>query len=118
MLLHFNKGLAGAAPEAIDAAKNTAINPAVLDAFALLICAAMEPPAYPGIPGHEPDLWIYSIEKVFDLCLSLPARACPVGYPKQAERGERREQGQKGDRIDRAPGEEAAGDGAGDIGYN
>ncbi len=56
VLLHFNKGLAGAAPEAIDAAKNTAINPAVLDAFALLICAALEPPAYPGIPGHEPDL--------------------------------------------------------------
>jgi FAD/FMN-containing dehydrogenase len=56
VLLHFNKGLAGAAPEAIDGAKNTAINPAVLDAFALLICAALEPPAYPGIPGHEPDL--------------------------------------------------------------
>jgi FAD/FMN-containing dehydrogenase len=56
VVLHLNKGLAGAAPEAIDAAKNTAMNPAVLDAFALMICAAAGPPAYSGIPGHEPDL--------------------------------------------------------------
>jgi FAD/FMN-containing dehydrogenase len=54
--LHFNKGLAGAPPEAIEAARNTAMNPAVLDAFALIICGAEEPPAYPGIPGHEPNL--------------------------------------------------------------
>jgi FAD/FMN-containing dehydrogenase len=54
--LHLNKGLAGAPAEAIDAARNTAMNPAVLDAFALIICAAKGPPAYPGIPGHEPDL--------------------------------------------------------------
>jgi FAD/FMN-containing dehydrogenase len=27
-----------------------------LDAFALIISAAEGPPAYPGIPGHEPDL--------------------------------------------------------------
>jgi FAD/FMN-containing dehydrogenase len=54
--LHVNKGLAGAPAEAIDAARDTAMNPAVLDAFALLICAAEGPPAYPGIPGHEPDL--------------------------------------------------------------
>jgi FAD/FMN-containing dehydrogenase len=54
--LHLNKGLAGAPAEAIEAARDTAMNPAVLDAFALVICAAEEPPAYPGIPGHEPDL--------------------------------------------------------------
>ncbi len=54
--LHFNKGLAGAPPEAITAAKDTAMNPAVLDAFALAIIAAEGPPAYPGIAGHEPDL--------------------------------------------------------------
>ena len=53
--LHFNKGLAAAPPEALAAARDTASNPAVLDAFALLICAAEGPPAYPGIPGHEPD---------------------------------------------------------------
>jgi FAD/FMN-containing dehydrogenase len=54
--LHCNKGLAGAPAEAIDAARDTAMNPAVLDAFALIICAAEGPPAYPGISGREPDL--------------------------------------------------------------
>lgn len=54
--LHINKGLAGAPAEAIEAARDTATNPAVLDAFALIISAAQGPPAYPGIPGHEPDL--------------------------------------------------------------
>jgi FAD/FMN-containing dehydrogenase len=53
--LHVNKGLAGAPDEAIAAARNTATNPAALDAFALLIAAAEGPPAYPGILGHEPD---------------------------------------------------------------
>src|SRR5471032_1514074 len=38
--LHFNKGLAGAPPEAIAAARDTATNPAVLDAFALVIISA------------------------------------------------------------------------------
>jgi FAD/FMN-containing dehydrogenase len=54
--LHVNKGLAGAPAEEIAAARDTATNPAVLDAFALLICSAEGPPAYPGIPGREPDL--------------------------------------------------------------
>jgi FAD binding domain/Berberine and berberine like len=54
--LHVNKGLAGAPPEAIDAARNTAMNPAALDAFALAIIGAGEPPAYPGVPGHEPNV--------------------------------------------------------------
>jgi FAD/FMN-containing dehydrogenase len=53
--LHFNKGLAGARPEAIAAARDTAMNPAVVDAFALAISAAGGPPAYPGVLGHEPD---------------------------------------------------------------
>jgi FAD/FMN-containing dehydrogenase len=54
--LHFNKGLAGAPDEAIAAARDTATNPAVLDAFALALIAANAPPAYPGVAGHEPDL--------------------------------------------------------------
>jgi FAD/FMN-containing dehydrogenase len=54
--LHLNKGLAGAPAEAIAAARDTAMNPAVLDAFALVISGAEGPPAYPGIAGHEPDL--------------------------------------------------------------
>ena len=53
--LHVNKGLAGARSDAIAAAKDTSINPAVADAFALAISAAAAPPAYPGVPGHEPD---------------------------------------------------------------
>lgn len=54
--LHVNKGMAGGAPAALAACRDTAMNPQVLDAFALLICAADGPPAWPGIPGHEPDL--------------------------------------------------------------
>jgi FAD/FMN-containing dehydrogenase len=54
--LHFNKGLAGSPAEEIEAARDTAMNPAVLDAFALAIVAGEGPPAFAGIPGHEPDL--------------------------------------------------------------
>jgi FAD/FMN-containing dehydrogenase len=54
--LHTNKGLGGGSPAAIAAARETATNPEVLDAFALVICAAEEPPAWPGIPGHEPNI--------------------------------------------------------------
>jgi FAD/FMN-containing dehydrogenase len=53
---HFNKGLAGAPADAVAAARDTAMNPAVLDAFALAISASAGPPAFPGIPGPEPDL--------------------------------------------------------------
>ena len=52
---HFNKGLAGASPEVIAAARETATNPAVLDAFALVIIADGEGPAYPGQPGASID---------------------------------------------------------------
>ncbi|MGF7148592.1 hypothetical protein FHS96_002220 [Sphingomonas zeicaulis] len=54
--LHTNKGLAGGTPEAIAAARATAINPAAADAIALLICAADTKPAWHGIPDHEPDV--------------------------------------------------------------
>jgi hypothetical protein len=54
--LHFNKGLAGAPPDAIARAKDTATNPAVMTAFALVIVADAQGPAYPGIPGHEPSV--------------------------------------------------------------
>jgi FAD/FMN-containing dehydrogenase len=53
--LHVNKGLAGGSPEATAAARETAMNPAVVDAFALVISGALGQPAYPGVPGHEPD---------------------------------------------------------------
>lgn len=54
--LHFNKGLAGAPAEAIAAARDTATNPVVTEAFALAISAAEGPPAFAGVAGHEPDL--------------------------------------------------------------
>jgi hypothetical protein len=47
--LHFNKGLAGAPAEALAASRGTATNPKVLDAFALVIIADGERPAYPGL---------------------------------------------------------------------
>jgi FAD/FMN-containing dehydrogenase len=53
---HFNKGLAGAPADAIAGARDTAMNPAVLDAFALAISASAGPQAFPGLPGPEPDL--------------------------------------------------------------
>jgi FAD/FMN-containing dehydrogenase len=56
MSLHFNKGLAGAPAEEINAARDTAINPAALDSFALAICGSGGPPGFPGIKGREPDL--------------------------------------------------------------
>jgi hypothetical protein len=54
--LHFNKGLAGARAEERAAAKDTAMNPAVLDAFALAIIGSHSQPAFPNLRGHEPDV--------------------------------------------------------------
>jgi Berberine and berberine like len=53
--LHFNKGLAGAPADKIAAARDTAMNPVVLDAFALAIIATGAPHSSPNLPGHEPD---------------------------------------------------------------
>jgi FAD binding domain/Berberine and berberine like len=79
--LHFNKGLAGAPPDAIARSKDTATNPAVLTAFALAIVGDAQGPAiaksgergfaYPGIPGHEPS--VAAARKAaqrIDLCMS------------------------------------------------
>ncbi len=54
--LHCNKGLAGAPTNAVAAARDTAMNPAVLDAFALAICGASSALSFPTVPGHQPDL--------------------------------------------------------------
>jgi FAD/FMN-containing dehydrogenase len=54
--LQFQKGLAGAPPEAIAATRDTATNPAVLDAFVLVIIGSESAPAYPGLSGYSPDL--------------------------------------------------------------
>ena len=52
---HFNKGLAGAPAHEIAAARDTATNPDVLDAFALAIVAGSGAPAFPGTPGASAD---------------------------------------------------------------
>ena len=54
--LHINKGLAGAPPEALAATRQTATNPAVIDAFTLVIIADGEAPAYPGLVRPAMDL--------------------------------------------------------------
>ena len=52
--LHFNKGQAGASPEAIERGRETSMNPKVFDAAALII-SATGGDAIPGVPGQEPD---------------------------------------------------------------
>jgi hypothetical protein len=53
--LHFNKGLAGAPAEAIAAARDTAIHPAALDAFALAIIGGAGPTAFlDALPDPAP----------------------------------------------------------------
>lgn len=56
LTLHFNKGLAGGSEETIAAARDTATNPDVLNAFALVIIAGESRHRHPAIPGHQPDL--------------------------------------------------------------
>jgi FAD/FMN-containing dehydrogenase len=54
--LHFNKGLAGGDPAAIERARDTATNPSALTAFALAITATAGYPPLPGIPVKAPDM--------------------------------------------------------------
>jgi FAD/FMN-containing dehydrogenase len=51
--LHFNKGLAGAPPDAIARSRDTATNPKLLDAFCLAIIATGGAPHYPGLKPPE-----------------------------------------------------------------
>jgi FAD/FMN-containing dehydrogenase len=53
---HFNKGLAGAPAERLAAARDTAMNPAVTEAFTLALIATGAPNSNPGVKGREPDL--------------------------------------------------------------
>lgn len=53
--LHFNKGLAGAPPHALEAARNCACHPDATTAFALAIISANEGPVFPEV-GRNADL--------------------------------------------------------------
>ena len=54
--LHIGKGLAGAPPAVLAAARQTAINPAALEAFTLVIIADGQGPNYPGLARPTMDL--------------------------------------------------------------
>ena len=56
VILYFNKGLAGAPAEAIAAARDTPMNPTVLEAFALAIVVDGGPPAFPESPFGPPNI--------------------------------------------------------------
>jgi len=89
---HFNKGLAGASADDLAAAKDTAMNPAVLDAFALVIIAGGGPPAFPGLPGHKPDLQAArrasrDVNKAMDRLLELATN--PGSYVSESDFFER-----------------------------
>ncbi|MBT2118886.1 FAD-binding oxidoreductase [Dyella sp. LX-66] len=53
--LYFGKGLAGGAVDAMARTRHTAMNPQVLDAFALAIVGTHGDPAFPGMPGAKTD---------------------------------------------------------------
>ncbi|HEY4090720.1 MAG TPA: FAD-binding oxidoreductase [Luteibacter sp.] len=54
---HFNKGLYGASEETLARARDTAMNPEVLDAFALAIIATGGPAVFEGLPdAHRDDV--------------------------------------------------------------
>jgi FAD/FMN-containing dehydrogenase len=54
--MHFNKGIAGAPEEAIARTRDTATNPAVVEAFVLVIIADGERPSYPGLVRPAMDM--------------------------------------------------------------
>jgi len=54
--LHINKGLAGAPSAALASTRQTATNPAVIDAFALVIIADGHGLAYPGLAPTTVDM--------------------------------------------------------------
>lgn len=56
IVLHFNKGLSGASSDALAHQKNTAMNPEVLDAAALVIISGGQQNTYAHIASHQPDL--------------------------------------------------------------
>ncbi len=53
--LHLNKGLSGASEARRAEARNSALHPSAVDAFALAIVAGGQTGRFPGVPGHEPD---------------------------------------------------------------
>ena len=85
--LHFNKGQANAADEALLRDRQTAMNPAVYDAVALAIIAS-NAPGVPGVPGHAPDDAREADDaRLVATAMSLLRRAWPRSgaYPNEAD---------------------------------
>ena len=74
--LHFNKGLAGAPAEENALARRCATNPAVADAFALMIVATGGPPPFPGLPKADPETARRNTENVARAAVEI-ARVAP-----------------------------------------
>lgn len=53
--LHVNKGLSGAAEDRVAEARETAVHPSAITAFALAIVAGGQQRVHPDVPGYEPD---------------------------------------------------------------
>ncbi|MBO9560812.1 MAG: FAD-binding protein [Caulobacter sp.] len=77
--LHFNKGLAGAPPSALAASRDTAMNPQVLDAFALAIIGDCSGPAFAGMPLPDPAQARAAADKVHAADAALRAVAPNAG---------------------------------------
>jgi hypothetical protein len=84
--LHFQKGLAGAPPEVIAAARQTPANPVVSESFALAIVASEGPPAFDGLTGHQPDVFKAKRDAVLiGLAMNELGKIAPAGGAYVAE---------------------------------
>jgi hypothetical protein len=77
--LQFSKGLAGAPTAAIDAARNTAMNPEVVDAFGWAVCGANGSRAFSGSPPPDRAKGVVSRSRVTDAMTALRAVAPNAG---------------------------------------
>jgi len=76
--LQFSKGLAGSPDEAIAAARDTATNPAMIEAFALVVIADGEGPRYPGLARPALDeTAARSVARAIDLATAELRRIAP-----------------------------------------
>lgn len=86
--LHLNKGLAGATEATRALARDTATNPAFVDAFALAILGAEEASVYPGVAGHEPN-WQAARQDASNIrAAAVPLRrliAQPASYVSESD---------------------------------
>lgn len=85
--LHFNKGLGGGSPEAVQRNAGTAMHPMAAQAAALVIAASGEI-RHPGVPGREPDRAEAEAEKAkITAAMAILRRATPASgaYVNEAD---------------------------------